>query len=689
MTSRILKRIATAALIACVAPLLADAQNAEASSATVKGAVPPLVHFSGAVNDLDGKPLSGTVNVTFRLYKEQEGGEPLWTETQTVEADKSGNYSVMLGSGSSDGLPSDIFAAGDARWLAVEAEGQTEQTRVLLLSVPYALKAGDAQTLGGKPASAFLTAAPQSEASVAEQGTNGSTPTNGSNPVNASSKSATTPLTSVSGGGTATFVPLWTGTPGKSSTTLGNSALFQSGTGSSAKIGLGTTTPVDALQVVAPNQLGILVEGPVSGVGAGLDMETTGSGGKGWEILATGNTSAQGVGKLNIRDLSTAADVLTIAPGGVVGIGTLSPRDPLQVTDKNHPGAGAAIAGDCSSSCAGVFGDATSTTDLTEGVFGQVVSSAGGTAGVKGEAFASTGLTFGVAGFNFSSGTFAAGVAAGNSASSGKTFGLSASSASPNGTGTFSTAAGESNTAKGILGCCAVGVWGDSASSESGAAGLVGTADDGRGLLAQNNSPSGVPAAFAFNTETSTANLPVFLAAGNVGGVFRSCEMDTNGNLACTGLKSAVVPVDEGQHNVALYAMEAPQNWFEDFGSGRLTSGAASVNLDRTFVQTVNTASDYHVFLTPEADCRGLYVDHKTVSGFEVHEIGGGQSNAAFAYRIVALRRGYENVRMEDMTERMNKIKTAPLPASPGPGVTLPDARSSAVGATGVARASN
>jgi len=43
-----------------------------------------------------------------------------------------------------------MFASGQARGLEVQAEGQEPQPRVMLLSVPYALKAGDAQTLGGQ-----------------------------------------------------------------------------------------------------------------------------------------------------------------------------------------------------------------------------------------------------------------------------------------------------------------------------------------------------------------------------------------------------------------------------------------------------------------------------------------------------------------------------------------------------------
>jgi hypothetical protein len=58
----------------------------------------------------------------------------------------------------SEGVPLELFAAGEPRWLGVQVElpGEVEP-RVLLVSVPYALKASDADTLGGKPPSAFVT----------------------------------------------------------------------------------------------------------------------------------------------------------------------------------------------------------------------------------------------------------------------------------------------------------------------------------------------------------------------------------------------------------------------------------------------------------------------------------------------------------------------------------------------------
>jgi hypothetical protein len=128
-----------------------------------------------------------------------------------------------------------------------------------------------------------------------------------------------------------------------------------------------------------------------------------------------------------------------------------------------------------------------------------------------------------------------------------------------------------------------------------------------------------------------------------------------------------VVPVGHSQRQVALYAVESPQNWFEDFGRGRLESGVGRIALEPTFAQIVNTGSDYHVFLTPEGECRGLYVSNASATGFEVHELGFGRSNVAFSYRIVALRRGYEDVRLEDKTAMVAKLKDNMLKSSAKP----------------------
>jgi hypothetical protein len=121
--------------------------------------VPRLVKFNGVLRDADGQPRTGTVGVTYAIYNEPTGGERLWQETQNVHPDQQGHYEAMLGA-ASEGLPLGLFASGEPRWLGVQVQlpGEEEQARVLLVSVPYALKAADAETLGGLPASAFLRA---------------------------------------------------------------------------------------------------------------------------------------------------------------------------------------------------------------------------------------------------------------------------------------------------------------------------------------------------------------------------------------------------------------------------------------------------------------------------------------------------------------------------------------------------
>lgn len=88
--------------VCCVASLC----SGQVPAATV---VPPLVKFTGPLSDANGKPMTGVVGVSFYLYKEAEGGAPVWMETQNIQVDRLGNYSVMLGSTTSRGLPADLF----------------------------------------------------------------------------------------------------------------------------------------------------------------------------------------------------------------------------------------------------------------------------------------------------------------------------------------------------------------------------------------------------------------------------------------------------------------------------------------------------------------------------------------------------------------------------------------------------
>lgn len=213
--------------------LLSSLLTAQRTSSTTPTTVPRLVNFSGHIVFAPGKRVDAIQGVTFSVYREQDGGAPLWMETQNVSIDARGNYAAQLGATESEGLPLELFNTSESRWLGVRVAGQEEQPRVLLLSVPYALKAADAETLGGLPASAYMLATPIAP---------GPSSANSSSPDNSSA--SVPPPATVTGSGTTDFLPMWTG-----ATTVGNSVLFQSGTGSTAKVGVNTTTPSATLDV--------------------------------------------------------------------------------------------------------------------------------------------------------------------------------------------------------------------------------------------------------------------------------------------------------------------------------------------------------------------------------------------------------------------------------------------------------
>src|SRR6266853_4743921 len=192
--------------------------------------VPRLVKFAGVLQDEQGKARTGVVGVTFAIYKEQEGGAALWLETQNLELDEQGRYTVLLGTTKNEGLALELFTAGEPRWLGVQVNlaKEVEQPRVLLVSVPYALKAADAETLGGKPLSSFVLAPPPS-GGVVGVGTT-------LNPAGTAPIGAAT----IGGGGTQNFVAKFDATGAN----VVNSSLFDNGL-----VGIGTTNPQASLDV--------------------------------------------------------------------------------------------------------------------------------------------------------------------------------------------------------------------------------------------------------------------------------------------------------------------------------------------------------------------------------------------------------------------------------------------------------
>jgi hypothetical protein len=199
---------------------------AQAVPASAGAGVPPVIRFSGTLAVPPGR-----VPVTFGLYREEGGGEPLWVETQTVAVDAAGRYAVVLGA--TTALSPELFVNGEARWLDVTVEGHDPRPRVLLVSVPYALKAADADTVGGKPVSAFVLAGEKTGV-----GANGLTYVD--------TKVLATGLTesgAPGGAGLPNYIGMFT-----DATTLGNSVVYQTPGGS---IGVNTVTPLAGFHAVS------------------------------------------------------------------------------------------------------------------------------------------------------------------------------------------------------------------------------------------------------------------------------------------------------------------------------------------------------------------------------------------------------------------------------------------------------
>lgn len=101
--------------------------------------------------------------------------------------------------------------------------------------------------------------------------------------------------------------------------------------------------------------------------------------------------------------------------------------------------------------------------------------------------------------------------------------------------------------------------------------------------------------------------------------------------------------------SVGEYGTVGTEPTIEDDGEAQLADGRAYVKLDTQFANVIDAASQYLVSVTPEGDCRGLYVAGRSPDGFTVRELEGGHANVAFEYRIVAKRFGVRAARLPFM----------------------------------------
>jgi hypothetical protein len=119
-------------------------------SSAASASVPSRINYQGRLLDSGGAALSGTHEVGFRIYEAAILGAPIWSDTTTVTADTDGIFSVVLGA--DDPI---TIAHVDSCYLEIEVDGEILTPRRELVSVPYALRAAGADSLGDLPAEAF------------------------------------------------------------------------------------------------------------------------------------------------------------------------------------------------------------------------------------------------------------------------------------------------------------------------------------------------------------------------------------------------------------------------------------------------------------------------------------------------------------------------------------------------------
>ena len=95
--------------------------------------IPQMMSYQGRLTDASGVPVSdGNYTVAFRLYTEQAGGNPFWTETQSVTT-RDGLFSVLLGSVT----PIGTVPATGAAYLGMSVENSTEMAPRLRIAGTY------------------------------------------------------------------------------------------------------------------------------------------------------------------------------------------------------------------------------------------------------------------------------------------------------------------------------------------------------------------------------------------------------------------------------------------------------------------------------------------------------------------------------------------------------------------------
>ncbi|MFA6512298.1 MAG: hypothetical protein WCV86_04215 [Patescibacteria group bacterium] len=170
--------------------------------------------------------------------------------------------------------------------------------------------------------------------------------------------------------------------------------------------------------------------------------------------------------------------------------------------------------------------------------------------------------------------------------------------------------------------------------------GLAGTAAQRLAINAGNASFPALQLSSSSSPALQLQQLGTGLAAKFIGDVYVTGDLEVLDDPLYPGTKSSIVDTSQGE--TKLYAIEAPDARFADYGEGKVQDEEVFIPLDPTFAETIEDAN-YHVTLTAIDETHTLAVADRTNKGFTVK----GESGTRFYYEVVGIRKGYNDARFK------------------------------------------
>ncbi|MCG3125290.1 MAG: hypothetical protein CHACPFDD_00108 [Phycisphaerae bacterium] len=421
------------------------------------------------------------------------------------------------------------------------------------------------------------------------------------------------------------------------------------------RVGIGTA-PGSGKFFVSDSSQGLVYLSGSSTGGSWLTLDNTSAGGHEWDLISSGSANSEGAGKLLFRDADGSGVVVTLSAGSA-GIGTTSPQSKLHVVGDLRVDNGEIRSWGGLTLHPDVDGSGDDEIRFTNSAGSEVARvHTNGNVGI-GTSSPGERLTVSDGGVGIHDTTdnkdwawkYSAtwnclylaedGVVAPNvmRINNGGNVGFGGNPNAAYKVGIDSTTNGLSVNAYNAITATSGGSQGVAVLAEA-------AGSEGYGVWALEHPAGGGPFAIAMYATAFQGKAVV--SDGNFvmyNGTFYASPTSTT----WTTNKPATVKLDNGRQ-VKLFAEEATEVFFTDYGDGQLRDGRARITLDADFLQTVTISDEFpmRVFVQVEGECNGVYVTNKDAHGFDVIELIDGRSDAPFTFRVVCTRKHYEGERL-------------------------------------------